>query len=354
MSTATTEKEFSEEELEIYSRQIILRDIGYKGQLKLTESKVCVVGLGGLGCLSATQLTAMGIGYLRLVDRDVVERSNLHRQYLYDIKSLGYPKVEVAARKLKDLNPNVEIEPITLSLNVDNASDIIEGVDVVIDGLDSIEPRYAINRACIKLKIPYVFGAAIESFGNVSTIIPGKTPCLECFISGIRDEELPTCSVVGVLPPALSIVSSLQVSEVIKMVTGNKPSLAGKLLYIDLRSMSFDEIQLSRRENCPVCGEKPSTSPWSMKPKFVEEVCGRDGKRTFILNPSEDLQLDIKNLQATLIKKGFRILRKARLGITFSFNERITVNILNSGVMIIKGANVKDEAAEIYKVLSKV
>jgi len=349
VSTTSRKEELSEEELEFYSRQIVLLDIGYKGQLKLSQARVCVVGLGGLGCLSVTQLTAMGIGHLRLVDRDVVERSNLHRQHLYDVNSLGYPKVEVAAKKLKALNPNVEIEPITLSLNVDNALDIIKGVDIVIDGLDAVEPRYAINRACVKLKIPYAFGAAIESFGNVSTIIPGETPCLECLYHGVRDEDLPTCSMVGVLPPALSIVSSLQVSEAIKIIMGKKPSLAGRLVYVDLRDMSFDQMLLLRQEDCPVCGEEPRGSPLPLERKFVEEVCGRGGKRTFIINPLEDLRLDMKDLHEFLTKRHFQIKVKAKLGITFNYNQRISASALKSGVMIIEGANDRDEAIEAYK-----
>jgi len=349
LSTISGEEELSDEELEFYSRQIVFRDIGYTGQLKLTQARVCVVGLGGLGWLSATQLTAMGIGSLRLVDRDVVERSNLHRQYLYDVNSLGYPKVEIAAKKLKALNPTVEITPMALSFNMDNALDIIKGVDVVIDGLDSMEPRYAINRACIKLKIPYAFGAAIESFGNVSTIIPGETPCLECLYSNIRDEDLPTCAVVGVLPPVLSIVSSLQVSEAIKIIMGKKPSLAGKLLFVDLQDISFDQITLLRREDCPVCGEKPSGSPLHLERKFIEEVCGRGGKRTFIINPSEDLRLDMKDLNDLLMKRRFQIKVKAKLGITFNYNQRITASTLRSGVTIIEGAKDKDEATAIFK-----
>ncbi len=349
MPKVTEVKELSKEELETYSRQIVLLNIGYKGQLELTKARVCIVGLGGLGCISAIQLAAMGIGSLRLVDRDVVERSNLHRQHLYDINSLGHPKVEVAANKLKVLNPRVKIEPITQSLNVENALDIIRGVDIVIDGLDSVESRYAINRACIKLKIPYAVGAAVESFGNITTIIPGETPCLECIYHDIKDEDLPKCSLVGVLPPVLSIVSSLQVSEAVNIILGNKPSLGGKLMYVDLQGMSFDKIPLHRWEGCPICGEKPSGSPSPLERKFVEEVCGRGGKRTFIINPSENLQLDVKDLHDFLKKGSFQIKAEAKLGITFNYNEKIYASALRSGVMIVEGANERDKAIEVYR-----
>jgi adenylyltransferase/sulfurtransferase len=208
-------KDLSERELDFYSRQIVLTEIGYNGQLKLRNARVCLVGLGGLGSPAALQLVAMGVGYLRLVDRDVVELSNLQRQHLYGVNFVGYPKVEVAAKRLRELNPNIEIEPLPLSLNANNAEDVVKDMDVVIDGLDRMSPRYAVNKACLKLEVPYVFGAAIMTYGSVSTIIPNKTPCLECFQGNLEDDSMPTCAVVGVHPSVLSIIASVEVSEAV-------------------------------------------------------------------------------------------------------------------------------------------
>ncbi|MCK5402901.1 HesA/MoeB/ThiF family protein [Candidatus Bathyarchaeota archaeon] len=343
----------SDDELERYSRQIVFSDIGYTGQLKLRNAKVCIIGVGGLGCPIATQLTAMGVGYLRLVDRDVVEQSNLHRQYLYDMKSLGYPKVEVAAKKLKALNPDVEIETLSMSLNVDNAVEIIKGVDIVIDGLDSMETRYAINRACVKLKIPYVFGAAIMNYGNLSTIIPGETPCLECFFPDIKDETLPTCGTAGVHPSVLGIVSSLQVSEATKIIVGRKPNLIDKLLIVDLEKTSLQELDITRMENCPVCGIKPGKDPQQLKRKFVEETCGRSGKRTFVIVPKENLELNIKKLYRFLKKRGADISVNADLGLTFLYDQNVYSSILKSGVMIVKGLSGEKDAIKIYSNIIK-
>ncbi|MEM2897058.1 MAG: HesA/MoeB/ThiF family protein, partial [Candidatus Bathyarchaeia archaeon] len=197
---ADAPEELTEEELDAYSRQIVLTDIGYEGQLKLKNSKVAIVGLGGLGSISSMKLAAMGVGYLRIIDRDIVSMSDLHRQHLYDMSLVGYPKAEAAYRKLRVLNPRISIEPIANSLNTLNAIELINGVNVVIDGLDAIETRYLLNRACQKLKIPYIFGSAIEAFGNVSTIIPEETACLECFYHGLKDEVLPKCGTIGVHP----------------------------------------------------------------------------------------------------------------------------------------------------------
>ena len=170
--------ELSNKELEYYSRQIVMAELGYNTQLKLKDSKACLLGVGGLGSSAAMQLAAMGVGYLRIVDRDVVELTNLHRQHLYGVDDVGYPKVEAAAKRLQNLNPYITIEPLPLSVNQTNAENIVRGMDVVVDGLDSMAARYAINRACTKLGVPYVFGAAIETTGNLSTIVPGETACL--------------------------------------------------------------------------------------------------------------------------------------------------------------------------------
>ncbi|MCP8307743.1 MAG: HesA/MoeB/ThiF family protein [archaeon] len=339
-------KELSDDELEIYSRQIVLTDIGYEGQLKLLNAKVCLVGLGGLGCPAALQLAAMGIGYLRIIDRDVIERSNLQRQTLYDINSLYYPKVEIAAKKLSQLNPNIKIDPIPASLNADNSEEMIKGMDVVVDGLDAIEPRYALNWACVKHKVPYVFGAAIEAYGNVSTIIPGETPCLECFSGGLTDEMLPTCGVVGVHPSLPSIISSLEVSEAVRIILGKRPHLLNSLLYCDLRNFSFEKIKIARRENCQVCG---SNSKLTVKRKFLEEICGRSGKKTHVINPRRNLDLSMDDLYSLIKDKGLNVRVKANLGITFDYSPKITLSALKSGTMIIEGASDKEQAMNLYK-----
>jgi len=348
MSAGSAKKELSEEELEFYSRQIVLKDLGYERQLKLRGAKACIMGLGGLGCNVAIQLTAMGVGYLRLVDRDIVELSNLQRQHLYSVDSIGFPKVEVAAKKLGALNPNVEIEPLPISLNMDNAEDMIRDMDVVVDGLDRMEPRYAINRACVKLKTPYVFGSAIMTFGNVSTIIPGKTPCLECFYGNLSDEKLPTCAVVGVHPSVIGVVASVEVAEAIRILTGAEPRLAGTLLYCDIGYMTMDEIQVSRLETCPVCGSKPRGHPTPVRRELVEEICGRGGKRTFVITPRENLELKMANLNKLLEREGLNIKVRADLGITFSPNRKVTASVLKSGIMITEGINEKEKALKLY------
>jgi len=329
-----TAEVLSEEELERYSRQIMLDDIGFSGQLRLKQAKVCIVGLGGLGVPTAQKLAAMGVGHLRVVDRDVVSPSDLPRQYLYDADSIGYSKVEVAAKKLEMLNPNVKFDPIPASVTSSNGHEIVKGVDVVIDGLDSIETRYLINRACVNLGVPYLYGGAIKSQGNALTILPGKTPCLECIYPGLEDEALPKCSIVGVHPSVLSIVSSVQVSEAIRLLTGRQPELLNKLLLIDLESLSFDKLKLTRHEKCPVCGDKPNASLAPLKDRFFEEECARSGKRTFVLTPKKHVEVNLKELLEILEARGARMTARGDLCLTFDYDPALTLSILKSGIMI--------------------
>ncbi len=337
---------FSSEELERYSRQIVLKEIGADGQKKLKNARVCVAGVGGLGCISALQLAAMGVGYIRLVDQDVVDLTNLHRQPIYDVSSLGYPKVEIAEKKLKSLNPNVETEPVTLTVDSNTAESIVEGVNVVVDGLDRFGPRYAINRACLKLKVPYVFGGAIETYGNVSTIIPKETACLECIMGRMSDEHLPTCESVGVLPPVLGIVASLQVREAVSLILQRKPSLANKLLFCNLNSTSFEIFSTARAPNCTACGTPVTRTVEGLR---IAELCG---KNSFMVS-SRGLVLSDMARVATVLGTKFRIKVQARYGVTLDYSDGISISLMKTGNMLVKGAKDKKEALQLYDEVMK-
>jgi molybdopterin/thiamine biosynthesis adenylyltransferase len=350
------QKELTEKELETYSRQIVLADIGYDGQLKLRNARACLIGVGGLGSPIATQLVGMGIGYLRMVDRDIVSRSDLHRQHLYDADCIGLPKVEIAHQKLSRLNPDVTLDPIPESLNSINAEELIGGMDVVIDGLDRPEPRYLVNRICNKLKIPYVFGAAIEAFGNASTLMPGQTFCLECFMPGLKDEDLPVCGVVGVHPSVIGIVSSVQVSEAVRLIIGQKPKLYNKLLYIDLREFEFNILEMQSVDSCRVCGTEPDGAPQVIADRLFEETCARDGRRNFVLSPNRRINIDLGKLEKLLKKKRFQIQSAGKLGTTFNPSKAIQACILRSGIMIAQTppdtqADIKDRVFDIYRTI---
>jgi molybdopterin/thiamine biosynthesis adenylyltransferase len=341
----------SHEELEFYSRQIVLPDIGYEGQLRLRSATVCVAGVGGLGSVAAMQLAAMGVGHLRLVDYDVVERSNLQRQHLYDVSALGYPKVEVAARRLSEMNPYIKIEPLPLAIAAHNAEEIIEGVDVVVDGLDRMSPRYAVNRACVRLGVPYVFGAAVSMYGNTSTILPRETACLECFQGFTEDDALPSCAVLGVHPSIIGLIASIEVAETTRVLLGQTPRLANKLLHCDIEAMEFDEITLSSAPSCPACGSGTRSDPPAPQHVLTTELCARDGIRTFAIMPRRNLDLDMEQARALLVKSGFGVTVNASLGITFQWGTSGRASLLSSGILIVEGARDESEAYDLYRLL---
>jgi adenylyltransferase/sulfurtransferase len=295
----------------------------------------------------------MGVGHLRIVDRDVVETSNLQRQHIYSMDKVGYPKVEAAAERLRRMNPFIEVEAVPMSITPKNAEGIIEGMDVVVDGLDQMTPRYVLNRACVKLGTPFVYGAVITHIGNASTIIPGETACLECFQGNMDDEALPTCAVAGVHPSVISIIASIQVSEVVRILLGKPPNLGNKLVFCDLEDLSLEKINLARVDACPVCGAEPTSEPRPIEHEPVKEICGREGRRVFVFAPEEDLDFDLEALNRNLRALGYDIVVEARLGTTFSKGP-VKGSILKSGVAILEGTDGVDEAAELRDRLVKL
>jgi adenylyltransferase/sulfurtransferase len=227
-------------------------------------------------------------------------------------------------------------------------------MDIVIDGLDRPEPRYLVNRICYKLKIPYIFGAAIEAFGNASTLISGQTFCLECFMPGLKDEDLPVCGVVGVHPSVIGMVSSVQVSEAVRVIIGQQPKLYNKLLYIDLREFEFNILEMQPVDSCKVCGTQPDGPPEKITDRFFEETCARDGRRNFVLSPNQRINIDLDKLEKLLKKKRFPIQSAGQLGTTFNPSKNIQACILKSGIMIAQTPpetkeEIKDSVFDIYR-----
>jgi molybdopterin-synthase adenylyltransferase len=343
-----------------YSRQIMLEEIGFTGMEKLRNAKVCVVGVGGIGNPIVTQLTAMGIAKLKIVDRDVVEISNLHRQHLYSGKDIGKVKVEVAAERLRALNPAVEIEPAPLSVTKYTAENIIAGFDIVIDALDSIDARYALNDACIKFNIPFIYGGALGMMGSICTILPNKSACLRCVFPALSEDDMPTCSTEGVHPSLLYLVGGIQVSEAVKIIMGRQPTLENKLLYIDLNELSFDKIQVFRQKECPSCGTQKERNEEKIivQQLIIEELCGRDnGKRTYTVTPSELLPspISLVGIAKNAELSGYHVKTKGDLGITAISNKsgKLSVSFLSSGAATIVGAKDEEDAVSIYRDFTK-
>ena len=340
--------ELSAKDLDRYSRQIMLEEIGYQGQLKLQNAKVCVVGVGGLGNPITTRLVAMGIGKLRIVDRDVIELSNLHRQTLFDESDVGQVKVEVAAKKLQKLSSDIVIEALPISVNDYTALDVVEGCDVVIDALDSVNARYSLNKACVKNNIPFVTGAAVGVSGHVFTIVPKKSACYYCMFPALDEDSMPTCSIEGVHPSILSIIGGIEVSEAVKIITGKKPSLADKILHVDLENLDFVYTKTSKVDECPVCGTGKSKVVQKDE-LIVEELCGRNrGKRTFSITSTTTFQLDISKISNTAKDSGFKVENRGELGLSLRNND-LSVSFMKKGSAIVVGTKDEKDAISLYK-----
>ena len=241
--------QLSSEEVDRYDRQ--LRVWSIEDQLKLKNSSVLVVGVGGLGSPVAVYLTAIGVGKLVLVDEGVVELSNLNRQVLYSVDDIGKPKVEVAASKLRRLNPNVEIVPIKARLTEELAEKLVPQVNVVVDALDNWETRFILNKVCVKYRKPLVHGGVEAWYGQAMTIIPGKTPCLQCLVPVMpKPRETP----IPIVPTTPGIIGLIEANEVVKLILGKGNLLINKLLVYDGLHGEFTTVKVSRNPNCPVCG----------------------------------------------------------------------------------------------------
>ena len=343
-------EELSSKELDRFSRQVMLEEIGYQGQLKLKNSKVCVVGTGGLGNPITSRLAAMGVGTLRIVDRDVIELSNLHRQTMFDEDDVGQVKVEVAAKKLQKLNPDCNIEALAISVNDYTALEVVEGCDVVIDALDSVNARYALNKACVQFGIPFVTGAAVGVSGQAFTVLPKQSACYYCMFPELDEDTMPTCSIEGVHPSILSIVGGIEVSEAVKIIIGKKPSLSENILHIDLETLDFNSTRTFRAEECPICG----TGKLEAIPReelILEELCGRNrGKRTYSITPTKTFDIDVNAVTNTAREKGFVVENQGDLGLSMRTNE-LSVSFMKKGSAVVVGPKDEPEAIELYKSL---
>ena len=339
---AAEQKAFAKE---FYSRQTILNELGEKGQQKLAKSKVAVVGAGGLGTVSSLYLALAGVGYIRLIDQDTIETHNLHRQILYTSDDLHYPKTEVAAKKLEKQNPLITVEAIPENVHAGNVERLLKGVDCVVDGLDNMVTRYLVNRACVKLGIPYVFGAAIGIEGNLSVFAPPETGCLECLMPNLSDSDLLTCNTRGVLGATTGVIGALQAMETVKLLAGMGSTLKGMLLVCDFRDMDFTIIDISKNTHCPVChGE-------------IAEIAGGErlvwlcGKETANINPEKPLKLNLEEIYPQLSKQ-FNVRLKSRLALMFDY-ETYEVSLFNGGRMLIKGVMDEKIALAVYREILK-
>jgi adenylyltransferase/sulfurtransferase len=242
------------EQLARYSRNILLSGFGEAGQEKLLASGVLVIGAGGLGSPVAYYLAAAGVGRIGLADPDRVEPSNLQRQVLHTVRDLGRPKVESAKEKLLALNPDLRVEVFPAGFREENATDLVARYDFVIDCTDNFPARYLLNKTCVRLKKPFVYGGVLAYVGQAMTVLPGDGPCLRCIFREPPGEGAPTTGQVGVLGAVPGLIGTIQATEAVKYFLGLGELLTGRLLTYDALTMSFFEARVKRDPACPDCG----------------------------------------------------------------------------------------------------
>lgn len=334
-------------DLNRYSRQMLFKPIGEEGQKKILQSRAVVVGMGALGTVIANHLVRAGVGHVRIIDRDIVEHSNLQRQILYteEDANLNLPKAIAAEKRLKAINSEVVIEPILSDLNLDNAEELLSGFDVIVDGTDNFHARYLINDVAIKYDIPWVYGGAVSSRGMFATIIPGKTPCYRCLFPHVPQGLGDTCDTIGVLSPITDIIGSFEAMEALKLLVGAESNQ--NLEQLDIWYNSFLQMDISegRNSDCPACvrHEFEFLDRTSDKQIVYTSLCGRD---TVQINPRHKIKLDFSQTAERLKKSGKVEMNPYML--RFSPNEEIKMVFFKDGRVLIHGTNDLVQAKNYY------
>jgi sulfur-carrier protein adenylyltransferase/sulfurtransferase len=316
----------SKEEVMRYSRHLIMPEVGMDGQLKLKQAKVLCIGTGGLGAPLGLYLAAAGVGRIGLVDFDVVDSTNLQRQVLFGTSDVGKPKIQAAADRLRNLNPDIQIDTFETHLSSDNALDILKDYDIVIDGTDNFPTRYLVNDACVILGKPNVYGSIFRFEGQITIFGYPDGPCYRCLYPEPPPPGLvPSCAEGGVLGVLPGIVGTIQAAETLKLIIGKGEPLVGRLLLFDALAMKFRELKLRKNPDCPVCGTHPTLTKLIDYAEFcgirgeeapvtatnVPEITPRDlktrldrGDDLYILDVREPHEYQICNLDGHLIPLG--------------------------------------------------
>ncbi len=328
---------------ERYSRQTRVRGVGEDGQRRIGAGRVGVLGLGALGSVSANALARAGVGHLRLIDRDIVDLSNLQRQVLFNEldAAAARPKAVAAADHLRGVNSQITIEPVVQELDAGCIEDLIRDLDVVVDGSDNFALRYLVNDACVKHGLPWVYGGALGSYGMTTTILPGRTACLQCFIGPMPDPgSIETCSTAGVLAPVTGVIANTQAAEVLKLLVGASPRET--VLIVDLWQGSADVVELRRAPDCPVCVHGRFEHLESADSTRVRVMCGED---TVQVNPARRAALSLDRLAERFAELG-----EARLhdGVLRLKLDTLDLTLFADGRALIRGVRDEAHALNLY------
>jgi len=325
--------------MERYARHLVLPEISEEGQEKIEKASVAIFGLGALGSPITDALSRAGVGELKLVDRDIVEMSNLNHQILFDERDVGKPKAEVAQKKVQKINSQVQVEGKVTNIDSNNIENLIKDVDLVMDGTDNLEVRYLINDACVKHKIPWIFTAVLATYGMTKNIIPGKNACLRCFFHEKPSTgSMETCETAGVLFTLPRIMGNIAATETIKYLIGKQ--MREGLLTFDVWNSDFEVTQIERREEeCRTCGQRDFQF-LKKEEDTITELCGRDSVQ---ITPTNQEEIDLEKLE-------YRLDDAENIGnkMVKISTRKYELNVFKDGRAIIKGTEDLKKAKSLY------
>ncbi len=324
-----------------YRRQIVLPEIGEKGQRALSRSKVVVVGVGALGSVAADLLARAGVGHLRLVDRDVVELVNLQRQSLYTEADLDRPKAEAAAERLSKANSDIGIEAVAKDVHPLTVHEVVQDAGLVLDGTDNLETRYLLNEVAIDAGIPFVYGGAIGTYGMVFAMRSPDTACFRCLNPRAPPPgSLPTCETAGIMNSVSAQVGAIEAGEGIRLLVGGKPT--GELIVIDGWNPDIQRIRVARRADCPACVKGEREASRAKRPQVLASLCGSD---TISLDPVSRQPVDLDALSRRLGKLGTV---RAVGSVLVADVEGHHLTVFSDGRALLRGVSEAAKARSIY------
>ena len=326
-----------------YSRQVLFSGLGEAGQERLGRSRVAIAGCGALGSFQAVALARAGVGYLRLVDRDYVEWSNLQRQWLFEESDAeeGLPKAIAAARNLARVNSSIRLEPVVADLTAENAAGLLGGVDLILDGTDNFETRYLLNDFSVREAVPWIYGAAVASYGLTMPVLPGRTACLKCIYPNPPEGAQPTCETAGVLNAVTAAIAALQVGDALKILAGKPDEVARRITTVDVWSGKIRQVdQPEPVAGCQACGRRLFLHLEETRRAPVS-LCGRNAVQV----RECERPLNLEDLKRRLAPLG--AVRANEFALRFTV-EPYEMTIFPDGRAIIKGTADVSVARSLY------
>ena len=326
---------------EYFARQITIPDFGTKGLGKLRSSTVAIAGVGGVGSAAAYYLSKSGVGNLRLIDQDIVEATNMHRLHATEMEDLYKPKAEVLTKSLSRLHPWCRIEPVVETITGKNVGQLLEGADLVLDGLDNFRTRYVVNRFSSRTRTPYLFVSAVSDQAHVALFNPPDTPCLECVMPGIHDRPEDSCEVLGITPTITGLVGATAANMAVRHLLRLSTEPATKLLTIDMNGPTFLLTKISERADCSACNGSSKIAPEAHE--IVTLLCG---ERTANVLPPFEIDLDLHKISQRIPKEDILIITNS---VVVFRKDAFTVSLFQNGRTLISGVEGEEEALEMAR-----